>query len=71
MIGEFLTVTQAALELGCSRGTVLNLIQQGRLVEFTNRLDRRQRLVRRADVEQLAQVAIAQKADQQLAASAA
>jgi excisionase family DNA binding protein len=71
MLGEFLTLSQAALELGCSRRTVLTLIDRGLLTEFTNQLDRRQRLLRRVDVEALRQSAITQKPEQHQAALAA
>jgi excisionase family DNA binding protein len=52
---EFMTLTAAAEALGVSRFKVSRLIRDGELQAFVSPLDRRQRLVRRSDVEALKQ----------------
>lgn len=54
MTGEqALTLSQAAEFLGVSRFKVSRLVRDGMLPVFMSPLDRRQRFVRRADVEAL------------------
>jgi excisionase family DNA binding protein len=52
---EFMTLTAAAEALGVSRFKISRLIRDGELQAFVSPLDRRQRLVRRSDVEALKQ----------------
>ena len=50
-----MTLTEAAELLGVSRFKISRLIRDGELRAFVSPLDRRQRLVRRSDVEALKQ----------------
>jgi excisionase family DNA binding protein len=50
---DLMTLTEAAEALGVSRFKVSRLIRDGTLQAFVSPLDRRQRLVRRSDVEAL------------------
>jgi excisionase family DNA binding protein len=50
---EFMTLTAAAEALDVSRFKVSRLIRDGELQAFVSPLDRRQRLVKRSDVETL------------------
>jgi len=52
---DFMTLTAAAEALSVSRFKVSRLIRDGELQAFVSPLDRRQRLVRRSDVEALKQ----------------
>ena len=56
-MSEYVNVAEAAQALGVSRRTVWRLIASGQLTAITNPIDRRARLVRRADVENLARYA--------------
>ncbi len=51
MHGEYMTIGEAAEALGVSRGTVWRRIKAGELDVFQSQADRRERLVRRADIE--------------------
>jgi len=53
MAADFMTLTEAAEELEDSRFKISRLIRDGDLQAFGSPLDRRQRLVRRSDVEAL------------------
>ena len=55
MTVELMTLTEAAESLGVSRFKISRLIRDGELRAFVSPLDRRQRLVRRTDVEALKQ----------------
>jgi excisionase family DNA binding protein len=55
--GEFMTVAAARELLGVSKTTMTTMLKDGRLKAKENPLDKRQRLVRRADVEALARAA--------------
>ncbi len=55
MADEFLTLTAAAELIDVSRFKISRLIRDGDLQAFVSPLDRRQRLVRRRDVEALKQ----------------
>jgi len=52
---EYLTVQEAADNLGVSRFTVWRLIRDEELTAYQSSVDRRRKLVRRADVEALKQ----------------
>jgi excisionase family DNA binding protein len=52
---NFMTLTAAAEALDVSRFKISRLIRDGELKAFVSPLDRRQRLVRRSDVEALKQ----------------
>jgi excisionase family DNA binding protein len=52
---DFMTLTAAAEALSVSRFKISRLIRDGELQAFVSPLDRRQRLVRRSDVEALMQ----------------
>lgn len=51
MEDEFLTLKEAAETLGVSRATIWRRIDRGELVAFQSQQDRRERLVRRKDIE--------------------
>ncbi len=51
--GEMMTVQEAAGYLGVSRFKLARLIRDGELTTYTTPLDRRQRLVRRRDLDAL------------------
>ena len=53
-----MTLTEAAEALGVSRFKVSRLVRDGLLQAFVSPLDRRQRLVRRGDVEELKQAVV-------------
>ena len=55
MDDEYLTVQEAADNLGVSRFTVWRLIRDEELTAYQSSVDRRRKLVRRADVEALKQ----------------
>jgi excisionase family DNA binding protein len=48
-----MTLSQAAEHLGVTRYTVQRLMRSGKIQAFVSPLDRRQRLLRREDVERL------------------
>ncbi len=50
--GELITMTEAAARLGVSRITLSRLARDGRFARYENPLDRRQRLVREAEVRE-------------------
>jgi excisionase family DNA binding protein len=49
----YMTMTEAAEALGLSRATLWRRIQAGELVAFQSHQDRRQKLVRRVDIEEM------------------
>lgn len=51
--GETVTVTEAARMLGTTNERITRLIQCGVLTSWQSKLDRRRRLIPRADVEQI------------------
>jgi excisionase family DNA binding protein len=53
--GDYLTMGEAQQELGVSMMTIWRMVKDGRLPSFRTPLDRRKKLVRRADVEKLKQ----------------
>ncbi len=55
MSEQLMTLTEAAEALGVSRFKISRLVREGAIRAFVSPLDRRQRLVRRADVEALKQ----------------
>ena len=50
MSDEFLTLTEAAKQLGCSRMTMSRRVEEGQFSSFTDPMDRRRVLVRRDDI---------------------
>lgn len=52
---EYMTIKEAAEALGVNRATVYRRIKAGELEVFQSRADRRERLVRRADIEAMLQ----------------
>ena len=50
---EYVTMTEAQEILGVSRFKIWQLVKEGRLQTFRSELDRRQKLIRRADLEAL------------------
>jgi len=55
MLDEFITLQQAADDLGVSRFTMWRLIRDGELVAYQAPSDRRRKLIRRVDLEALKQ----------------
>lgn len=53
-MAEYMNVTEVAEALGVNRRTVWRLISTGQLKAITNPIDRRAKLVHKADVERLA-----------------
>ncbi len=53
-MAEYLNVTEVAEALGVNRRTVWRLISTGQLKAITNPIDRRAKLIQKADVEHLA-----------------
>ncbi len=53
MHDEFMTIKEAAEVLGVSRVTIYRRVKAGELEAYQSRADRRERLVRRADIEAL------------------
>ncbi len=51
MRDEFMTLHEAAEALGVSRATIWRRVQKGEIIAFQSHQDRRQRLVRREDIE--------------------
>ena len=50
---EYMTLGEAAEKLGISRATLWRRVQAGEIVAFQSQLDRRQKLVRREDIEEM------------------
>jgi excisionase family DNA binding protein len=50
---EYMTLGEAQRELGVSHVTIARMVRDGTLPSVPNKLDRRSKLVRRADVEAL------------------
>jgi excisionase family DNA binding protein len=50
---EYVTMTEAQEILGVSRFKIWQLVKDGRLPTFQSELDRRQKLIRRADLDAL------------------
>lgn len=61
---EYMSVAEARDVLGVSKTTMTTMLKDGRLTAKENPLDKRQRLVRREDVE-----ALAREAGKELAAA--
>ncbi len=55
MLDEFITLQQAADDLGVSRFTMWRLIRDGELLAYQAPSDRRRKLIRRVDLEVLKQ----------------
>ena len=53
MPGEFLTLNQAAEELGVSRVTLWRRVQKGQIALYQSDQDQRVRLVKREDIERM------------------
>ncbi len=53
MHDEYMTIKEAAKALGISRATIYRRVKAGELEAYQSRADRRERLVRRADIEAL------------------
>ncbi len=53
MQDEYMTIKEAAEALGVSRVTIYRRVRDGELEAYQSRADRRERLVRRADIEEL------------------
>ncbi len=52
MQDEYMTIKEAAKALGISRATIYRRVKAGELEAYQSRADRRERLVRRADIEE-------------------
>ena len=52
-IGDYVTMTEAQEILGVSRFKIWQLVKQGTLETFRSELDRREKLIRRSDLEAL------------------
>lgn len=52
---EYMTLTEAQEMLGISRFKMAQLVREGRVTLYQNELDRREKLVRVADLEPLRQ----------------
>jgi excisionase family DNA binding protein len=50
---SFMTLGEAAEALGVSRATLWRRVQAGEIIAFQSQRDRRQKLVRRSDIEAL------------------
>lgn len=50
---EFVTMTEAQVILGVSRFKIWQLVKEGALQTFRSDLDRREKLIRRADLDQI------------------
>jgi excisionase family DNA binding protein len=55
MPGEYMTLNEAAEELGVSRVTIWRRIQKGQLEVYQSEQDQRMRLVKRSDIERMKQ----------------
>ncbi len=53
MTNDFLTLQEAADLMGVSRFKLWRLVREGKLVAHQSERDRREKLVRRADIESL------------------
>ena len=53
MESEFVTMTEAQALLGVSRFKIWQLVRNGEIETFESQLDRRQKLIRRADLDAL------------------
>lgn len=51
MDSEYMTIGEAAAALGVSTTTIWRRVRAGELEVFRSQADRRQRLIRRADIE--------------------
>jgi len=52
---EYVTMTEAQEILGVSRFKIWQLVKEGRLQTFRSDLDRREKLIRRSDLETIGQ----------------
>lgn len=50
---EYVTMTEAQELLGVSRFKIWQLVKEGKLPAYQSELDRRQKLIRRSDIEAL------------------
>ncbi len=66
---DLITLTEAAEQLGVSRFKISRLVRDGALQAYTSVLDKRQRLVRQADVDALRNEVVPVEADQSKAAA--
>ena len=53
MMNEYVNLKVAAAELKISKSKILRMVKEGKLKTFENDLDKRVKLVLKADVEQL------------------
>ena len=53
VMDDFVTMQQAAALMGVSRWTLWRLVKEGRLPSYQSEINRRVKLVKRADVEAL------------------
>jgi excisionase family DNA binding protein len=60
--GEYMTMREAQAALGVSNHTIWRMVKDGRLTVYTTDIDRRKKLVKRADVERLKKVRPASEA---------
>lgn len=56
--GQYLTFTAAAKELGISRATLSEIVRRGEVEAFQTRLNRKVRLVRASDLQELREGAV-------------
>ena len=56
MKNDFVTMKQAQEILGVSNYTIWKMAKEGRIKTYRSNIDRRQKLVRRSDLERLARV---------------
>lgn len=53
MENEFMTMAEAADALGISNATIWRRVKSGEIEAFESQLDRRRKLIRRSDIEQM------------------